>query len=72
MWHRPLLHVSYLPIQVLKTSLVKTELQVKRKNFKIACSLTLLIIQPQLQAEKNLGTLKIILLKLFHPIVSYK
>ena len=21
MWHRPLLHVSYLPIQVLKTSL---------------------------------------------------
>ena len=23
MWHRPLLHVSYLPIQVLKTSLIK-------------------------------------------------
>ena len=23
MWHRPLLHVSYLPIQVLKTSLTK-------------------------------------------------
>ena len=23
MWHRPLLHVSYLPIQVLKTSLKK-------------------------------------------------
>ena len=22
MWHRPLLHVSYLPIQVLKTSLI--------------------------------------------------
>ena len=22
MWHRPLLHVSYLPIQVLKTSLL--------------------------------------------------
>ena len=21
MWHRPLLHISYLPIQVLKTSL---------------------------------------------------
>ena len=24
MWHRPLLYVSYLPIQVLKTSLVFT------------------------------------------------
>ena len=23
MWHRPLLHISYLPIQVLKTSLQK-------------------------------------------------
>ena len=28
MWHRPLLHVSYLPIQVLKIQVLKTSFKV--------------------------------------------
>ena len=31
MWHRPLLHVSYLPIQVLKTSLSDPEFQSEKQ-----------------------------------------